>query len=84
MGQAALPHLDPLLSVADVDLPAMQRVGMGPRLPPPRTSRNKCIDEETEDLLKVGVADAPPGDAPQVQLVGRAGVEATRWRRGDR
>lgn len=76
MGEAALPDLDPFVSVADVDLPAVQSVGMHARLPPPGTTRNECVDEETEHLIQLNVADAPAGDAPQVQLMGRAGVEA--------
>ncbi len=76
MGEAAFPHLDPFLSVADVDLAALQRVGMGTRRPPPRTSRNERTEEEMDHLIQLCVADAPPGDAPQVQLMGRTGVEA--------
>ncbi len=76
VGEAALPHLDPPVTGVDVHLPPVQCVRVGAGLGPPRAPGEQRAGEHARHLVQIGVAEGPAGDAPQVELVRRAGMEA--------
>ncbi len=82
MGEATLPHLDPLpIRVADVDLAAIQRVRVGTRLGPPVLPGCEGINQElthvTNMLLAmrlVGAAAELPADVGKLLELGAGPV----------
>ncbi len=57
-----------------IDLAAVQRVRMCPRLLAVGQARGEGAEEDRDHLVHVGVAPRPPGDPPQVELVRGPGV----------
>jgi hypothetical protein len=74
MGEAAFPDLHPAAVVAHVNLAAIERVRMRPRLLAVGQARSEHATQDRDHLVHVGVAHRPPGDPPQVELVRGPGV----------
>ncbi len=76
VGQPALPHLDPPIVAQGVNLAPREGIGVDPGFPPPPSAGQEGVGEDADHLVKLVGTHLPSGDAPEVELVGGAGVEA--------
>ena len=74
MGEAAFPDLHPAAVVVHIDLAAVERVRMSPRLLAVGPAQGERAEQDRDHLGHVGAAHRPLSDPPQVELVRGAGV----------
>jgi hypothetical protein len=68
------PDLHPAAVVVHIDLAAVERVRMSPRLLAVGQARGERGEQDRDHLVQVGAAHRLPGDPPQVELVRGPGV----------